>query len=71
MKKTIYFEIFGKKMKTTVDAINNSEAEKQVRDKIIIHKIIDVKESNTNIFGSDDTFNDLKDLMDILGLNKK
>lgn len=36
---TIYFSIFGKKMKTTIDASSESSAEKLLRDKITIHKI--------------------------------
>jgi hypothetical protein len=40
MKKfTIYFELFGKKMKTTVLSDTEENAKKQVKDKIIFHKI--------------------------------
>ncbi len=66
MKKTVYFEIFGKKMKTTVDAVNNSDAEEQVRNKIIFHKIENEKPKTANktpnyndMFGNDETFNNI------------
>ena len=39
MKYTIYFELFGKKMKTTVDAKSIEDAKQQVRNKILFHKI--------------------------------
>lgn len=40
MKKfTIWFEIFGKKMKTTIEANNESEAKQALARKIIFHKI--------------------------------
>lgn len=50
---TIYFEIFGKKMKTTIYADSKIEAQKKLKDKIIFYKI---KENNPldflqNIFG--------------------
>lgn len=40
----IYFEIFGKKMKTTIDANSQKEAKQKVKDKIIFHKIDGVNE---------------------------
>lgn len=39
MKYTIHFELFGKKMKTTVDARSIEDAKQQVRNKIVFHKI--------------------------------
>ena len=39
MKYTVYFEIFGKKMKTTTEALSPTAAKEQVRNKIIFHKI--------------------------------
>ena len=36
----IYFEIYGKKMKTTVKANSENEAVKLVKDKILIKKIV-------------------------------
>jgi hypothetical protein len=40
MKYTVYFELFGKKMKTTIDADTEEMAKSIIRDKIIFHKII-------------------------------
>jgi hypothetical protein len=50
---TIYFELFGKKMKTTVEAENVDQAKRKIKDKIVFHK---VEENNPfeylkNIFG--------------------
>ena len=39
MKYTIYFELFGKKMKTTIDAKSIEDAKQKVKDKILFHKI--------------------------------
>jgi hypothetical protein len=40
MKKyEIYFELFGKKMKTTITAPTKDVAKQIVKDKIIFHKI--------------------------------
>jgi len=58
----VFFEIGGKKMKTTVFAENQSHAKQLVQDKIIFHKIVqdtfdeDVKEIKKmwkDIFGTD------------------
>jgi hypothetical protein len=51
---TIWFEFFGKKMKTTVLAQNQKEAREKLRDKIIIHQVRP----------SDDDF--VKDFFDLL-----
>ena len=51
---TVYFEIFGKKMKTTVYASSVAEAKQRVMDKIIFHKI----EADRGV----------QDIMDILGI---
>ena len=40
---TIYFEIFGKKMKTTIYADSEIEAKNKLKEKIIFYKI---KENN-------------------------
>lgn len=40
MKKfTIYFEIFGKKMKHSVVAENYDQAKQIIKDKIVFHKV--------------------------------
>ena len=36
---TIYFEIFGKKMKTNVAAYSEEAAKEQIRNKILFNKI--------------------------------
>jgi len=41
---TVYFEIFGKKMKTTVMAFNEEQAKAFVKNKIVFHKVEKVKE---------------------------
>jgi hypothetical protein len=52
----IYFEIFGKKMKTIIEAYSKSEAKQKVKNKIIFHKI-------------DSESNDVKnDIIDLDGL---
>jgi len=52
----IYFEIFGKKMKTIIEADSKSEAKQIVKNKIIFHKI-------------DSESNDVKnDIIDLDGL---
>ena len=38
-KFTIYFELFGKKMKTEIQARSESEAKQKLFDKIVFHKI--------------------------------
>lgn len=40
---TVYFEIYGKKMKTTIFAENESNAKQVIARKIIFHKIEEVK----------------------------
>lgn len=49
----IHFEFYGKKMKTTVQANNEAEAIKAVKDKIVILKIKteDPIDYLKNIFG--------------------
>jgi hypothetical protein len=36
---TVYFELFGKKMKTEVFANSESDAKKRISEKIIFHKV--------------------------------
>ena len=38
-KYLIYFEIFGKKMKTEIFAASKEEAKRKMKEKIIFHKI--------------------------------
>jgi 1-deoxy-D-xylulose 5-phosphate reductoisomerase len=51
---TVYFEIYGKKMKTTVMANNEEEAKDFVKNKIVFYKIENPK----------DEFNQSMDMME-------
>jgi hypothetical protein len=51
----IHFELFSKKMKTTIKARNKQEALNILKDKIIIHKVEE----------QDDTLNRLKDMFNM------
>jgi len=53
---TIYFSLYGKKMKTTVTADSEEQAKNIVKDKIVFHKITRPPDQV------------LKDLMDIFGM---
>ena len=39
MRYTVYFEIFGKKMKTDVDASSEAEAKEKVSARMIFHRV--------------------------------
>jgi hypothetical protein len=51
----VYFEIFGKKMKTEVKAHDPAKARQQVIDKLIFHKV----EVKDNEFDIPDIFKDI------------
>jgi hypothetical protein len=53
-KYTVFFEIYGKKLKTTVKAKSEAEAKKLIAEKIIFYKVI--KEIDYNI---PDVFKDI------------
>jgi hypothetical protein len=36
---TVYFELYGKKMKTDIVASSQAEAMQMIRDKVIFHKV--------------------------------
>lgn len=66
MKKYhVYFEVYGKKMKTTLYAISKVQAENIVRSKLVIDKIEDTgieKGSLADTLGTfDDIINSLTD----------
>lgn len=62
-KYTVYFEIFGKKMKAYVLAESREHAKRIIRDKIIFHKVsIDENEEYNK---SVDAFDNLKNLFGI------
>lgn len=50
----IYFEVYGKKMKTTVFAGSEESAKDIVRSKVVFHKVVK----------KPDVFNEVSDLMD-------
>lgn len=66
-KYSIYFEVYGKKLKTVVFASSEKEAKQIVLDKIIFHKI--VKEKNDK--GFDQMTDAFDSIMSILNLKKK
>lgn len=67
MKYTVYFELFGKKMRTTVQAASKIEAQEQILSKVKFHKIeperIAEKDAKVLVDG-------LQDFMDIFGMTK-
>lgn len=56
MKYEVFFEIFGKKMKTTIEAKSIQDAEYLVRGKIIFHKV-EAKDDTVNFLGDMFGFN--------------
>jgi hypothetical protein len=62
---TIYFEIYGKKMKSTVMAENEEKAKELVKSKIIFHKVEKSKDEFNEVV------NMMDDLMNILDGNKR
>ena len=71
MKYTILFELYGKKMKTDVDAATPHQAQEELKEiianKIIFHKILEPKKQSKNEFINKETenfvnfFNDIVD----------
>ena len=59
-KYTVYFEIFGKKMKHDVEAISEADAKRKVADKIVFHKVVKRPEKTWN-----GVFEELMDLVNI------
>ena len=49
MKYTVYFEIFGKKMKTTVEAKSEEDAKYKVMGKVVWHKVVPEKTSDDDV----------------------
>lgn len=45
---TIYFEIFGKKMKTNIFALTEERAKDRLRNMIVFHKVEQVPEKGMN-----------------------
>ena len=63
----ILFELFGKKLKTTIEADSISHAKSIIKEKIIFHKITEVDDDQDikDFIGSDATLNNLKDILGI------
>ena len=61
MLYTVYFEIFGKKMKTTVQAKSEEDAKYQIMGKIIWHKV-----TTENMYSS----KEIDDLLGMFGMKK-
>ena len=40
MKYTVYFEIFGKKMRHDVGATSEADAKRKIAEKIVFHKVV-------------------------------
>jgi hypothetical protein len=55
----VYFELFGKKMKTTVIAENEDAARLSVKDKVVFHKV-------ERVYTAADGRNAFNDIMDII-----
>ncbi len=56
-KYTVYFEFYGRKMKTTVTAKHEIEAKQKVHERLIFHSVNEIEENKnvmdffTDIFG--------------------
>ena len=59
---SVYFEIYGKKMKAKVLAENMTEAQQKVKDKIIFHKTVIEEKDYFN--KAVDLLNNIKDFLD-------
>ena len=65
MKKyTIYFEIFGKKLKTTVLAENKEHAKEIIKNKIVFYRIDEEIENDIfdSFFNGGDVFDNLMNI---------
>lgn len=65
----IYFELFGKKMKTTITANSEYEAKDEIFNKIEFHKISCIDETDDEIKTEHENAT-LDELMSILGIKK-
>lgn len=63
----VFFELYGKKMMTTILAYNQEDAKQRIKDRIIFHKV--------GLSYNNDAFNEATDAIDminhILGGKKK
>lgn len=61
----VYFEVFGKKMRTTITSPDKEGVKKVVKDRVIFHKIIkksDNKVNDEQFIGDQQTFTNLKNI---------
>jgi hypothetical protein len=63
MKYQVYLELYGKKLRVTVDAVSANDAIKQVRAAVIIHKVSKI-ESEVKV-DEDSTIEMLKNLFNM------
>lgn len=47
---TVYFELYGKKMKTEIFAKDKNDAMMKIRQKITFHKISETKSNKDDVF---------------------
>ena len=66
-KYTVYFELYGKKMKTTVEAENEEQAKNKITNKIKFYKV-ELKEGLNEDLNNDSGF--ISYLSDILNPKK-
>lgn len=63
----VYFEIYGKKMKTEVRATNEQQAINIVKSNILIHKVERILKSSKENCGDYDLIKELQKLMGMRG----
>lgn len=63
MQYTVYFEIYGKKMKTHVEAYSEVEAEEMVRERLNIIKCV-----SENTVNEDDHIQNIRDVFNRVGI---
>ena len=74
----VYFELYGKKLRTTIIADSEAHAQEIVKNKIIFHKVSKSQIQEEKPFDSSDIFESFKDIFGgkdifgkIFGGNKK
>lgn len=62
MKYRVFFEIYGKKMQTEIEASSEAEAKAQVMGNIKFHKVINITDAKREIIKDIESLDFLKDL---------
>lgn len=62
----VYFEIYGKKLKTSVLAKNENQAKEIIKEKIVFHKITIEPTNNNDI----DFYEMIETMKDVFGIKK-